>query len=125
MGCCISILLPGVELPCTSLLHWDSFELLSGRGVATESCPLIHSLPLPMNPLVEVTLREFPWTLSEWCSASMVHNQHSVFHSAPHLKVLYSQIKICKQTCGSTHASWMLVGLVSVISPKFWCLQGS
>ena len=25
MGCCISILLTGVELHCTSLLHWDSF----------------------------------------------------------------------------------------------------
>ena len=75
---------------------------------------------LPMNPLVEVTSREFPWMLSEWCSASMVCNQHSVFHTAPHLKVLYSQIKICKQTCrGSTCASWMLVGPVSVSNPKF------
>ena len=25
VGCCISILLPGVQLHCTSLLHWDSF----------------------------------------------------------------------------------------------------
>ena len=80
---------------------------------------------LPMNPLVEVTSREFPGTLSEWCSASMVHNQHSVFHTAPHLKVLYSQIKICKQTNRSTHASQMLVGLVSVSNPKFRYLQGS
>ena len=80
---------------------------------------------LPMNPLVEVTLREFPWTLSEWCLASMFRNQHSVFHTAPHLKVLYSQIKICKQTHGSTHASLMLVGPVSVSNPKFWYLQGS
>ena len=84
--------------------------------------------PLPslsMNPLVGVMLREFPWTLSEWCSASIVCNQHSVFHTAPHLKVLYSQIKICKQTCRSTHASQMLVGPVSVSNPKFRYLQGS
>ena len=80
---------------------------------------------LPMNPLVGVTLREFPWTLSEWYSASMVYNQHSVSHTVPHLKVLYSQIKICKQTCRLTHASQMLVGLVSVSNPKFWYLQGS
>ena len=80
---------------------------------------------LPMIPPVEVTSREFPWTLSEWCSANMVHNQHSVFHTAPHLKVLYSQIKIRKQTCGSTRASWMLVGPVSVSNPKFQYLQGS
>ena len=80
---------------------------------------------LPMNPLVGVTLREFPWMLSEWCSASIVCDQHSVFHTAPHLKVLYSQIKICKQTCRSTHASQMLVGLVSVSNPKFRYLQGS
>ena len=73
---------------------------------------------LPMNPLVEVMLREFPWTLSEWHSASMICDQHSVFHTAPHLKVLYSQIKICKQTCRSTCASQMLVGLVSVSNPK-------
>ena len=74
---------------------------------------------LPRNPLVEVMLREFPWTLSEWCSASIFHDQHSVFHIAPGLKVLYSQIKICKQTHRSTCASWMLVGLVSVNNPKF------
>ena len=80
---------------------------------------------LPMNPLVEVTSREFPWMLSEWCSASIVCNQHSVFHTAPHLNVLYSQIKIHKQTRRSTHASWMLVGPVSVSNPKFRYLQGS
>ena len=74
---------------------------------------------LPMNPLVGVMLREFPWMLSEWCSASMLHAQHSVFHTAPCLKVLYSQTRICKQTRGSTHASWMLVGAVSVNNPKF------
>ena len=38
---------------------------------------------LPMNPLVEVMPREFPWMLSEWCSASIVCDQHSVFHTAP------------------------------------------
>ena len=80
---------------------------------------------LPRNPLVEVTLREFPRTLSEWCSASIFCDQHSVFHTAPHLKVLYSQIKICKQTWRSTRASQMLVGLVSVSNPKFQYLQGS
>ena len=74
---------------------------------------------LPRNPLVEVMSREFPWMLSEWCSASIFCNQHSVFHTAPHLKVLYSQIRMCKQTCRSTFASWMPVGLVSVNNPKF------
>ena len=84
------------------------------------------SLPsLPMNPLMEVTSREFAWMLSEWCSADMFCDQHSVFHTAPHLKVLYSQIKICKQTHRSTHASQMLVGLVSVSNPNFRYLQGS
>ena len=43
---------------------------------------------LPRNPLVELCMREFPWMLSEWCSASMFHDQLSVFHTAPHLKVL-------------------------------------
>ena len=57
---------------------------------------------LPRNPLVEVTLREFPWMLSEWCSASIFHYQCSVFHTAPHLKVLYSQTKMHKQTCRLT-----------------------
>ena len=87
---------------------------------------LFDPLPsLPMNPLVGVTLREFPWMLSEWCSASMFHNQHSVCHTAPHLKVLYSQTKIHKQTCRSTWTSQMFVGLVSVNNPKFQYLQGS
>ena len=48
VGCCISILLSGVELPCTSLLHWDSFELLNGRGVATES-NVLWSTPFPAH----------------------------------------------------------------------------
>ena len=74
---------------------------------------------LPMNPLVGVTSRKFPWMLSEQCSASIVHDQCSVFHTAPCLKVLYSQIKILKQTHRSTRASRMLVGLVSVSSLKF------
>ena len=63
--------------------------------------------------------------LSKWCSASMFCNQLSVFHTAPHLKVLYSQTKICKQTHGSTCTSQMLVGLVSANNPKFQYLQGS
>ena len=74
---------------------------------------------LPSNPHIKVTSRVSPWTLSEWCSVCIVHNQHSVVHTAPRLKVLYSQIKICKQTCRSTFASWMPVGLVSVSNPKF------
>ena len=74
---------------------------------------------LPRNPLVEVMLREFPWMLSEWCSSSIFHDQRSVFYTAPHLKVLYSQIKICKQTRRLTCASQMLVGLVPVNNPKF------
>ena len=80
---------------------------------------------LPRNPLVGTTSREFPWMLSEWCSASMLCDQHSVFHTASRLKVLYSQTKIHKQTCRSTRASWMPVGLASVNNPKFWYLQGS
>ena len=80
---------------------------------------------LPRNLLLGVTSREFPWMLSEWCSGSMLCDQHSVFHTAPHLKVLYSQTKICKQTCRSTHASQMPVGLASVNNPKFRYLQGS
>ena len=80
---------------------------------------------LPRNQHMEVASREFPWTLSEWCSASIFCNQHSVFHTAPCLKVLYSQIKIHKQTCRLTFASRMPVGLVSVNNPKFQYLQGS
>ena len=80
---------------------------------------------LPRNPHMKVTLRVSPWTLSEWCSACIVHNQCSVFHTAPHLKVLYSQIKIHKQTCRSTFAFQMPVGLASVNNPKFQYLQGS
>ena len=74
---------------------------------------------LPRNPLVVVMSREFPWTLSDWCSASMFCDQHSVFHTAPHLKVLYSQTKTCKQTCRSTCTSQTFIGLVSVNNPKF------
>ena len=84
--------------------------------------------PLPSlsrNPQVEVTSRVSPWMLSEWCSASIVHNQHSVLSHCTPLKRLYSQIKICKQTRRSTLASWMPVGLVPVNNPKFWYLQGS
>ena len=74
---------------------------------------------LPRNPHMKVTSRVSPGMLSEWCSACIVCDQHSVFHTAPHLKVLYSQIKIRKKTCRSTFASWMPVGLASVSNPKF------
>ena len=115
-------------------LGWSCLAPLSSTGILLSFLMVgelqlnqmsFDPLPsLPMNPLVGVTLREFPWMLSEWCSASMVCDQHSVFHTAPHLKVLYSQIKICKQTHGSTCASWMLVGPVSVSNPQFRYLQG-
>ena len=39
---------------------------------------------LPRNPLVEVTLREFPWMLKERCSVSIDHNLHSVFNFTLH-----------------------------------------
>ena len=78
---------------------------------------------LPRNPHMKVTLRVSPWTLSEWCSACIICNQHSVVHTAPHLKVLYSQIRICKQTCRSTFTSWMSIGPASVSNPKFRYLQ--
>ena len=80
---------------------------------------------LPRNPLVEVTSREFPWMLNEQCSASIVHDQHSVSHTAPHLKVLYSQTKIHRQTCRSTRASRMLLDSGSANNLKFQYLQGS
>ena len=80
---------------------------------------------LPRNPLVELHWESFPGCSSKWCSASIFHGQLSVFHTAPHLKVLYNQAKIHKQTHGSTCASWMLVVLVSVNNPKFRYLQGS
>ena len=80
---------------------------------------------LPRNPLVELCQESSPGCSSEWCSASIFHDQLSVFHTAPHLKVLYNQAKICKQTCRSTCASQMPVGLVSVNNTKFRYLQGS
>ena len=80
---------------------------------------------LPTNPLVELCWESSPGCLSEWYSASIFHIQLSVFHTATHLKVLYNQAKICKQTCRSTCASCMPVGLVSVNNPKFRYLQGS
>ena len=101
VGCCISILLTGVELHCTSLLPLGFLLSFLMVGELQLNQMSFDSLPsLPTNPLVEVTLREFPWTLSEWCSAGHVPYQHSVFHTASHLKVLYGQIKIRKQTCG-------------------------
>ena len=80
---------------------------------------------LPRNPHMKVMSRVSPWTLSERCSACIIHDQHSVVHTAPHLKVLYSQIRICKQTCRSTFTSQMSVGPASVSNPKFQYLQGS
>ena len=74
---------------------------------------------LPRNLCMEVMSRVSPWMLSEQCSAYIFHDQHSVFHTAPHLKVLYSHIKICKQTCRSTFASQLPVGLASVNNLKF------
>ena len=125
----------GVAVSQFYYLGWSCLAPLSSTGILLSFLPVgelqldqmsFNPLPsLPMNPLVEVTSREFPWTLSEWCIASMFCNQHSVFHTAPHLKVLYSQIKIHKQTCRSTCASQMLVGPVSVSNPKFRYLQGS
>ena len=80
---------------------------------------------LPRDPHMKVTSRVSPWTLSEWCSMCIIHDQHSAVHTAPHLKVLYSQSRICKQARGSTFTSRMFVGPVSVSNPKFWYLQGS
>ena len=80
---------------------------------------------LPRNPHMKVMSRVSPWTLSEGCSTCIFCNQHSVAHTAPHLKRLHSQIRICKQTCRSTFASLMPVGLASVSNPKFQYLQGS
>ena len=80
---------------------------------------------LPRNPHMKVTSRVSPWTLSEWCSTCIIHNQRSVVHTAPHLKVLYSQSRIRKQTRGSTFTSRMFVGPASVSNPKFQYLQGS
>ena len=80
---------------------------------------------LPRNPHMKVTSRVSPWTLSEGCSTCIFCNQHSVAHTAPHLKRLHSQIRIRKQTRRSTFASLMPVGLASVSNPKFRYLQGS
>ena len=80
---------------------------------------------LPRNRHMKVTLRVSPWMLSERCSTCIVCNQRGVVHTAPHLKVLYSQSSICKQAHGSTFTSWMFVGPVSVSNPKFRYLKGS
>ena len=62
-------------------LGWSCLTPLSSTGILLNFLMVgelqldqmsFDPLPsLPMNPLVEVTSREFPWTLSEWCSASM------------------------------------------------------
>ena len=125
MGCCISALLLRVELRHTSLTHGVLLGLLNGWGVATGS-NVLQSTPFPaQEPMHEGYVKSVPWMLSEQCSACIVCDQHSVVHTAPHLKVLYSQIKIRKQTCRSTFASQMPVGLASVSNPKFRYLQGS
>ena len=124
-GCCISVLLPGQS--CDTPLSSTGI-LLSFLMVGELQLDQISFDPLPSlsrYPLVEVMSREFPWMLNEWCSVSIVCNLHSVFHTAPHLKVLYSQTKIRRQAHRSTCASWMLVDSVSVNNPKFRYLQGS
>ena len=80
---------------------------------------------LPRNPHMKVTSRVSPRMLSEQCSTCIVRDQCSVVHTAPRLKVLYSQSRIRKQACGSTFTSRMFVGPVSVSNPKFRYLQGS
>ena len=82
---------------------------------------------LPRNTLLRVTSREFPLMLM-WvvlCKHILPSAKCILLYTAPCLKVVYNQAKICKQTCRSTCASWMLVGLVSVNNPKFQYLQGS
>ena len=117
-------------------LGWSCLAPLSSTGILLSFLMVgelqlnqmsFNPLPsLPMNPLVEVTCRESsPGCLvsgaqQAWFAISIV-----CFTLHPILKVLYSQIKICKQTLRSTHASQMLVGPVPVSNPKFWYLQGS
>ena len=127
MGCCILALLLRVELqhPFLPMGFFLGFSMVGELQLDQMS---FNPLPfLPRNLHMKGTPRVSPWIwmLSEWCSACIVHNQHSVFHTAPHLKVLYSQIKIHKQTHRSTFASQMPVGLASVNNPKFRYLQGS
>ena len=126
MGCCLPALPPGggAALHLSPPLEFCLGFLLVGELQLDQMS--FDPLPsLPRNPLVELCQESSLGHLSEWCSASIFHNQLSVFHTAPHLKVLYNQAKICKQTHRSTCASWMPVGLVSVNNTKFRYLQGS
>ena len=86
-----------------------------------------ESTPFPTHKSTfGVTPREFPWMLKQVVLTKHIFcNQQSVFYTAPHLKVVYNQAKIHKQTWRSTRASQMPVGLVSVDNPKFRYLQGS
>ena len=126
MGCCLTALLPGggAALHLSPPLGFCLGFLLVGELQLDQMS--FDPLPsLPRNPLVELCRESSPGCLSEWCSASIFCNQLSVFHTAPYLKVLYNQAKICKQTCRSTCASWMPVGVMSVNNPKFQYHQGS
>ena len=120
MGCCPLALVPGggAALHLSSPLGFCLGFLLVGELQLDQMS--FDPLPsLPRNPLVKLHQESSPGCLSKWCSASIFCDQLSVFHTAPHLKVLYNQAKICKQTCRSTCASWMPVGLVSVNNPNF------
>ena len=96
----------GVVVSQCCYLGWSCLTPLSSTGILLSFLMVgelqldqisFDPLPsLPRNPLVEVTSREFPWMLNERCSASIVRNQRSVSHTAPHLKVLYSQTKILR-----------------------------
>ena len=107
-----------MELHCTSLLHLGfCLGFLLVGELQLDQMSFDPLLSLPRNPLVELCRESSPGCLSEWCSASIFCNQLSVFHTPPHLKVLYNQAKIRKQTGRSTCASQMPVGLASVNNP--------
>ena len=126
VGWCPLALVPGggAALHLSSPLGFCLGFLLVGE-VQLDQMSFDPLPSLPRNPLVKLCRESSPGRSSEWCSANIFHNQLSVFHTAPHLKVLYNQDKILKQTCRSTCASQMLVGLASVTNPKFRYLQGS
>ena len=126
VGCCALALVPGggAASHLSSPLGFCLGFLLVGELQLDQMS--FDPLPsLPRNPLVKLCQERSPGHLNEWCSASIFCNQLSVFYTSPHLKVLYNQAKICKQTCRSTCASWMPVGLASVTNTKFQYLQGS
>ena len=126
VGWCPLALVPGdgAALHLSSPLGFYLGFLLVGELQLDQMS--FYPLPsLPRNPLVKLWQESSPGCSSEWCSASIFCDQLSVSHTAPHLKVLYNQAKICKQTCRSTYASQMPVGLASVNNPKFRYLQES